>query len=215
MHVAFIVLLVGILLAAVVWFAALGILQHRRTRMLARKAHQLGLRFSDQDPFDVPRRYADFAIVGCGHSPRAHNVTYGRLDGLVVRAFDFRYEIGHGTRRAARHYNVAVLEADVALPAILMWNDVDAEYAPIALRQGQGRIACWSVLGDESAAAQLGYACNVQADYGISMQTVDRALMLYVPASRQRRGYSELLAMAPAALKSLSPARPKHQADDA
>jgi len=215
LHVAFIVLLIGILLAAVVWFAALGVLQHRRTRMLARKAHELDLRFSDQDPFDVPRRYADFAIVGCGHSPRAHNVTYGRLDGLVVRAFDFRYEIGHGTRRAARHYNVVVMEADAALPSILMWNDADVEYAPIALRQGQGRVACWRVLGAESLAAQLGYACNAQADYGISMQTIDRALMLCVPASRESRAYSPLLALAPAALKSMARPGSPHQDADA
>ena len=54
MHTVFIVLLTGTLAASAVFFAVLGLLQHLRTRALARKAHEMGMQFSSDDPFDLP-----------------------------------------------------------------------------------------------------------------------------------------------------------------
>ena len=215
MQVAFMVVLIGVLVAAVVSFAVMGLLQHRRTNVLAGKAHRMGMRFSVEDPFDVPRRYADFARIASGHSASAHNVTYGRLGGLPVRAFDFRYEIGHGTRRTARHYGVVVIETSEALPPLVMWNDRDVECAPLASHQCDGHVACWAYLGPEPLAAAVGYACRALADRGAGMQAVGHAVMLCVPIRSRRQDYSDLMACAAAALQAATVGDPARTAGTA
>lgn len=152
-----VVLLLAAPVAAVIVFAVGGVLQVRRRDRLARAAHEAGLLFSAQDPFDIARRYAGFALIGAGHSGRATNVTYGRLDGLPVRAFDFRYEIGHGTRRSARHYAVVVVESPHPLAPFLLWRAQDADMAPLAARAPSGRLGDWDCrgLGAAPAVAKL------------------------------------------------------------
>jgi len=186
-HNAFIVLLVGVLVASVVSFAIMGLLQRRRTRRIARKAHEMGMRFSSDDPFDMPRRYAGFALMGSGHSPKAGNVTYGRLDGQPVRAFDFRYEVGHGTRRLTRHYSVIVSETDTPTPPVLMWHEQDAECAPLAVRSSDRQTACWRYVGSEAIASALAEACMPLAEDGLSLQIFGTAVMFCVPKRRGGR----------------------------
>jgi len=173
-----IVLLVGVLAAAVVAFAVTGALQRRRTRALARKAHEMGMRFSPTDPFDVPRRYAQFALISAGHSPRANNVIYGGVKGLPLRMFDFRYEVGHGTRRMARHYSVVMVETDQAPPPMLMWNDLDAGNAPLDILWAELHLAGWTCLGDETLAETLADVCRPMAAEGVSVQVCRTTLML-------------------------------------
>lgn len=171
----------------------MGALQVRRTRALAGEAHRMELRFSPDDPFDVPRRYADFALVHCGHSPRASNVTYGRVGGCPVRAFDFRYEVGHGTRRSARHYSVIVVETDLSLPFVLMWHEGDAQAAPLAVRQAGKRRGGWFCLGSDRLAASLADACAPMTGDRVSMQTRENAIMLCMPVQRRRQHYTDHL----------------------
>jgi hypothetical protein len=148
-----VVLLVAAPVAAGVVFAIGGLLQVRRRDRLARAAHEAGLLFSAEDPFDVPRRYARFALVGGGHSGRAMHVTYGRLGGLPVRAFDFRYEIGHGTRRQGRHYAVVAVEGIESVRAMLLWRQRDLDLAPLAVRGASQRLGDWVALGEAAAGA--------------------------------------------------------------
>lgn len=150
------------------------------------------MRFSADDPFDVPRRYADFALICGGHSPKADNVIYGRLGGRRVRAFDFRYEVGHGTRRMTRHYAVVVVEVERDLPRVLMWNDDDAESSPLPTRSADGHIACWSYRGDPEAAVALKNALGDLMSEGASVQTCGTGLMLFAPV-RRREGRRRLM----------------------
>ena len=193
MHDAFILLMIGVLVAAVISFAIMGLLQRRRTRRLARKAHEMGMRFSPDDPFNVPRRYAGFAMIGCGHSPRASNVTYGRLDGQPIRAFDFRYEVGHGTRRLTRHYSVIVCEADSPMRPLLMWHEQDAECAPLALHGSDRRVACWRYAGSQAGASALAAVFGPLAEEGLSLQISGTAVMFCVPKRRRNQAYSDRL----------------------
>ena len=149
---AFVAVLVGVLLAASVSFAVMGLGKMLRRRRLARDAHESGMKFFPDDPYDVPRRYADFAVVSSGHSPCANNVTAGRLGGRALRAFDFRCELGHGTRRLTRRYSVAVAETSLAQASLLMWHTGDAELAPMAARDMQGRVGQWSFRGSRALA---------------------------------------------------------------
>lgn len=188
-----VVILVGILMAAMISFVAMGMLQHRRTLLLARKAHERGLQFSSDDLFDIPRRYGDFAVICGGHSSLANNLTYGRLEGWPVRAFDFRYEAGHGPLRVTRHYGIVVLETPVPLPPALMWHDLDASAAPALCRLNDRRNEGWSYSGQDELVAVLARCCSHLASWGVSVQTRGPAVLLCVPIWRRRETYMILL----------------------
>ena len=193
----FTILLVFVLATACVSFAVMGLMQSRRTRRLRREAHELGLRFSVDDPFDVLRRYADFALIGCGHSARAGDVTYGRLGARVVRAFNFRYEVGHGTGRTARHYNVVIIEAEESSARLLMWNDNDSGAAPLQARAPDGHVGRWSYRGNAQLAAALAeIGAETDDRKAESYQANETGLMVFAPASGRIHGYSDNIARA-------------------
>ncbi len=181
MQIAFIVLLTGAFLAAVAYFLRMGLRQVRRTRLLARNAAALGLRFSAQDPFDIPVRYANLAPVASGHSARAINVTYGRLGGWPIKAFDFYYELGHGTRRVSCHCVMALAEAASPMPFALMWHDNNAEWAPLPARRIESRMSPWACSGDKALIELMASICRPFAADGLSIQSCERVLMLCGP----------------------------------
>ncbi len=189
MHAFFIVLLIGTLVASAVSFVVMGLLQHLRTSALARKAHEMGMRFSSDDPFDLPCVLADFALVSSGHSPRAENVTHGRLGGRAVRAFDFRYEVGHGTQRLTRHYSVIAVESPQEVDSMLMWHQDDATAAPMSLRLANRRLGQWLYEGSRPVAGALGEVC-VKMGRPASMEIRGKAAMLFTPVTGSRRAYA-------------------------
>jgi len=191
---AFVILLWAVLAVAVVSFVAGGLLQRRRRARLARAAHETGMLFSADDPFDMPRRYAQFSLMTGGHGARARNVTYGRLAGLAVRAFDFRCELGHGPRRLTRVYGVFVMETAADLPALSMWNQRGEEYSPLPTGQGQWRLGDWSCRGNRrvceiAAASEVGRTA-------IGIETSGAVLLVCSPAGRSIAYVSSLPAAA-------------------
>jgi hypothetical protein len=177
-------LLVLVLVAAVISFAVMGLWHSRRARRTARLAAEMGLRFDQSDPFDVPGRYAAFALISGGHSPCVGNVVHGRLSGRQVRAFDFRYEIGHGTRRVGRHYGVVVMQAPGA-PEMLAWHQDDLDLAPLAARQARTRVAQWVCGGDMAASQRLTEGAGVLGELHASLQTIGELAMVCVPIGRR------------------------------
>jgi len=203
----FTVLLTGVLTAAVACFAVIGAVRAWRTRALGGESRRMGFRFSAGDPFDVPRRYADFALISSGHSRRAGNVGYGRMEGQLVRVFDFRYEVGHGTQRLTRYYKVILIETSRPLPRVLMWHDADAEAAPLQARPGDGHVACWSYHGNGEAASLLAGTQGLAHDVPACLEANATGLMVFLPARGPSRGAPSLeqcLAVA-RALEGLAP----------
>lgn len=175
---AFVAILIVALIAAVIFFVMMGISHEKRTRKLSAMAFVRSARFSREDPFDIPQRYRDFVLISCGHSPRAFNVTYGQVDRWTLRSFDFRYEVGHGTRRMSRLYSVVVIDTQMQLPNVMMWNDSDSDNAPLEIRQVDGHIGRWSYAGDAEFAAEL---CNFAQKDGfenLSLQIYNDTLLL-------------------------------------
>jgi len=190
LQLAFVAILILVLVAAVVSFVVMGLLQVRRSNVLAREAHEMQMRFDRDDPFDMPQRYGQFALMACGHSCAAHNVTHGRLAGQPVRAFDFRYEVGHGTRRMTRHYRVVVLETGLPLPPVLMWNHHDLEAPPLAAEAAGAVLDEWLCQGDEVFAAGLARAAGSFRSARPSLQVRDGVLMMMFPQQgRDRRAW--------------------------
>ena len=187
---AFVALLVCVLLAAIVSFVVMGLSKLRRTARLARAAHEKGRRFFPDDPYDMPRRCADFALISSGHSPRANNVTAGRCLGLPVWAFDFRCELGHGTRRITRHYSVVVVEMGGQSGALLMWPDNDAELAPLAARGPAGRVGRWRIRGPAELAAAVASAWTGPENAEPSIEVRGGVLMVSAPAERSAGSYA-------------------------
>jgi hypothetical protein len=189
----FTLLLIGMLIASVISFVVMGLRQLFRTNSLARKAHEMDLHFSPSDLFDVPRRYGGFALISNGHGPRACNITHGHICSAPVRAFDFRYEVGHATRRTTRHYAVIVIQARMVLGELTMWNAEDPQAAPLSGRMGSRRIGKWVCCGDMELASVLAEACGPLADEGVSAEVRNDTVMFCLPVENRRQDYTASL----------------------
>ena len=182
------VILVVALIAAVISFLVMGIFHEKRTRELSAMAFGRDARFSREDPFDIPQRYRDFVLISCGHSPRAFNVAYGQVECWTLRSFDFRYEVGHGTRRMSRLYGVVVIDTQLKLPDVMMWNDSDSDNAPLEIRQVDGHIGRWSFAGDAKFAGQLSDFLREEVFENLSLQIYDNTLLLSQVAGAKSGG---------------------------
>jgi hypothetical protein len=189
----FTLLLIGVLIASVISFVVMGLRQLHRTNSLARKAHEMELHFSPSDLFDVPRRYGGFALISNGHGPRACNITHGRIRSSPVRAFDFRYEIGHATRRMTRHYAVIAVQAGMALGEVMMWNIADAGAAPVSSGLGARRVGDWMCSGDRELAHVLAAECGSFGDEGLSVEVRNDTIMFCLPIVKRRQDYTASL----------------------
>jgi hypothetical protein len=179
-------ILVLALLAAGISFLAMGMVQWYRARELAGFSHERSLRFSRDDPFELPVRFGQFALLACGHSPSASNVAYGQCGAWSVKAFDFRYEVGHGTRRMGRYYSVVLIDTSLFLPEVLMWNTADADNAPLGVRQNDGQTGCWVYTGNGVLAEILKDAAGSLGQRGLSLQAHGCVLLLALPTGRRK-----------------------------
>ena len=189
----FTLLLIGVLIASVVSFVVMGLRQLRRTNSLARKAHEMDLHFSPSDLFDMPRRYGGFALISSGHGPRAYNVTHGHVRGVPVRAFDFRYEVGHATRRTTRHYAVIVVQTRMELGKLVMWHVDDAQAAPLSSGDAARRVGKWMCRGDLELACKLAEANGPLSDHAASAEVRNGTIMFCIPIEKRRQDYTASL----------------------
>jgi hypothetical protein len=199
----FLIILIGALGVGLVVLTWLGLAQRRRRRLLARAAHQMGMKFSPADLFDLTRRYGGFVLASAGHSRRAENVLYGRYAGWPLRAFDFCFEAGHGPRRLARRYSVIVADTDLDLPPALMWHASDDEHPPLAARRSTGQIGAWRVVEGETFAPRLAEAFNSFAEDPMNIQTLGRSVILSLATRWEPRALPERIRKAVAALEAL------------
>jgi len=178
MQFVFLAILIGALAAGVVVLASMGWLQRRRRIRLARVAYGMELRFSARDPFELTRRYSSFVLPSAGHSPRAENVIYGRHKGWHLRAFDYRFEAGHGPRRLVRRYSVIVADTDLPLPPVLMWSVADTDHLPLAVRNPLEQLGGWLVISGEQSAALLAEAFAEFQKEPVDLQVDGGSVML-------------------------------------
>jgi hypothetical protein len=170
--------LVGAVLAVM---AHLGWAERRRRTGLARLAYPLGLQYSEEDLFDLTGRYLGFVLPSAGHSPRAENVVYGRYGDWHLRAFDYHFEVGHGTRRLSRRYGVMAVDTDWDFPRALLWHVDDLGHAPLAAAQAGARIGPWQASGEGAFAAALAEAFSAFAAEPASIQTLQQTVMVFAP----------------------------------
>jgi hypothetical protein len=185
-QIAFLVILVVALLAAVVSFLTMGVRDAARSRAMGRQCARRGLRFDRDDPYDIPLRYGDFALLAGGHSPRATNVAHGQTPYGALRAFDFRYEVGHGARRATRCYSVVVVDSPQPRPRALLWNGDDLEQGPLALAHPDGQTGRWVHQGGGELAGRIAQAACPLDEQGLSVQTRGTRMMLFWPTRGRR-----------------------------
>jgi len=191
LHIVLTLLLILSLLAAVIAFTAMGYMQRRRRGRLSVAAHDMGMRFSAEDPFDTPARYADFALICSGHSQCAANFIHGPVDRYAVRSFDFRYEVGHGPRRCARQYSVIAVVFDKMLPELIMWSKSDVEAMPLAMTLPHGEVSGWNYRGEREMARLLAEAFADEADEGLGIEIRGQTAMFFMPARVNRTQFAQ------------------------
>jgi hypothetical protein len=174
----------------------MGLSRVRRTRRLAAWAGEHDLHFDVQDPYDIPTRYTDFALISCGHSPWTCNVSHGRGTRGQLRAFDYRYEVGHGPRRMTRRYAVVLLETDLDLPEVLLWHDGDSANAPLQIRPFAGRVGHWSFQGDSEMADRICRLADSLGEGGTSFQIRRGGIMILRPLARRKGDYPRWMSQA-------------------
>jgi hypothetical protein len=163
----------------------LGSRQYARRRCLAQRAKQRGMTFSAGDTQRLALSYEDMALLCAGHSRRVENVISGRVNTLAIRAFDFRYDVGHGLRRMRRFYHVVLVDLGRAFEPVLMWHVGDLHRAPFLARQCTQRMGAWLFEGDARVAERLARACRPLSGHGVSMQVRQQWLVLSCPSARQ------------------------------
>ena len=181
MQYLFQVILLGALGVGVVVLSLMALAQRFRDRGLIRAAQRLGLRYARRDPFELTRRYRGFVLASAGHSPRAENVLHGQYERFHVRAFDYRYEAGHGPGRRARRYGVIVADVGVDLAPAVLWHERDAEQAPLAACTGAGKAGPWRIARGGAFAKRL---ADVLASLGaepVNVETLGQSVMIYTP----------------------------------
>jgi len=194
-------LLMAVVLASVVAMVVTSLRQYRRRMRLGQLASQHGLRFSVDDPFDVPRRYADFALIASGHSPAASNFIFGHIEGLPVREFDFQYEVGHGTRRLTRRYGVILLEMPSDPGSLLMWHEDDSP--PVSAGQACQQFGPWSFCGARTLAEAVAATGQDLFDKGGCVEVRRSVMLLAVPAPLGPRKCPTQLASIATAIRKL------------
>lgn len=84
----------------------------RRAEALARVAETLGFTLAAEVAFGSVPGFAAFPLASRGHSRAVRNLLTGRLDGLDLAAFDYKYVTGSGKHRHTHRLSVV----SVALP---------------------------------------------------------------------------------------------------
>lgn len=175
------------------WFAVVRLKQFHRTNVMARMANESGLRFSWRDPFEMPARYADFAVMNGGHSPRAYNVAYGMVSGAMLRGFDFNYEIGHGPRRMTVNHSILAYESETQMPFMAAWkfeSFPQDKPAPLAAWCANSLANKWAYAGDGEILKQLLRHCGTLEKELVNIQCSHTTVMFVLSP---RRNYLERL----------------------
>lgn len=139
-----------ILFAALVAAIIIASIVHgaRHRKMLAAYAASRGLAFAQHDPFDIPQRYREFALMKHGHSRRASNVIYGTVGGRSLMLFEYQYTTGSGKNSTTHTYTALIWTLPVPLSPLAVrpeslfdgvaeWfghNDIDFESAEFSRR---------------------------------------------------------------------------------
>jgi hypothetical protein len=184
--------LMAFLALAAALLTGVGLDQRRRRGRLARLAEQLGLRLSVRDFMNLPARYARCLLMQAGHSAYAQNILFGRLKNCFLRAFDYRFELGHGPQRQASRLTVVAGETQRWRPTTAIWRDRPATAALVCM---EGLTAApddsrW--VGDEASAREL--LASWPGDLGpVTLLTAGRAVLAACPGSLSPQSLDVLL----------------------
>ncbi|MDY7009592.1 MAG: hypothetical protein SVV80_02420 [Planctomycetota bacterium] len=202
--------------------AWMGWSRRRRLMGLARTANEMGMRFSPDDPFGLTKHYSGFVLASAGHSGRAENVVFGRYDGRdpqtrnnasgvpwMLRAFDYCFEVGHGTRRLSRRYGVIAADTDLDLPDLLMWSSEDSEHVPLAAGRPLGRSGQWMVITGMEFARTMTEAFSNYSDRPIDLQIDNGSVMICSPVRWKPAELAAELARAVECLQRLRKESPR------
>lgn len=202
-------LLITILAVATLSLIVMGARQWRRQVRLVRAAHDIGLKFSAEDIFDVKQRYAGFELMQSGHSACADNVIFGRMRDWSLRAFDYSFEAGHGPRRLIRRFSVIAADAHLPLPDCLIWRGEDSCPASLPAAAAVTIAGQWQATGDLAAAGQLARHWSGSDGQAIGIQAQEGRLLFSTPGQLDGQAMAGRLRAVADCLEKLSLENPR------
>lgn len=112
-------LLVGAAFVAIVVLIILG--SRKQEEAYIRQAAQWGFRYYSADPWNLPKRYEHtFDLFGQGSGRTASRILAGRMDGIDLLTFEYRYTTGSGDSETTYHYGVAIFELPIRAPHLAL-----------------------------------------------------------------------------------------------
>ncbi len=178
------------LVLAIGGYIVMGIRRHVSMNDLKRHAARRGVQFSHEDPISILQQQGQFSLLSSGHSPQVCDVMHGRIAQQVLSAFDFRYEVGHGTRRMTRRYHVALLHLPHTCDDLLLWSQGDDSGCPLAVL-GKGKtFGAWRYVGSREQAERLAALVQDVSLPAACLEVRGESLLMAVSNPRRRQEYT-------------------------
>ncbi len=157
-----------------------GFIRRRRLRRLGHLAELQGLRAAGRDFMGLPARYAKCLLMQSGHSAYAENLLFGRTGNCFLRAFDLRFEAGHGPQRQSCLVTVVAAETMRARPSVAIWRDEPAAAALLCMENLAAGQDGWIRVGDEATAEELAAAWPAQLR-PVTLLTAGKSILAACP----------------------------------
>ncbi|MEW6355132.1 MAG: hypothetical protein AB1696_02305 [Planctomycetota bacterium] len=92
--------------------------EKKRRERLNEIAAQMGLEFYPKDVFNIPVSYAAFQRLNTGRSRQAKNVMHGKLGGVALKIFDYKYTTGGGKSSTTHSLSIVLADTDYDFPYV-------------------------------------------------------------------------------------------------
>lgn len=184
--------LMSFLVLAAALLMGVGLAQRRHRGALARLAEQLGLRLAVRDFMGLPARYARCLLMQAGHSAYAQNILFGRLGNCFLRAFDYRFEVGHGPQRQSCRLTVVAGETQRQRPSAAVWREAPAAAALVCMERLATSPQGDRWVGDESSVRELAAAWPQELG-PVTLLTAGRVVLAACPGKLTPQALTELL----------------------
>jgi hypothetical protein len=88
--------------------------KYLRREMWQRLAGKHGMRYTRTDPFNIPRSFSKFTLLGEGRSRQASNCLDGTYENLPVILFDYRFITGWGNAKKTHELSALVTALSIS-----------------------------------------------------------------------------------------------------
>jgi hypothetical protein len=120
-YVFYIIIIAGVICAAILVFCLVRYLNRQRTKALKLTAESLSFTFSEKGGQPLIDTFSGFNLFSLGYGRRISNVLAGKFNLIPVTVLDYRYTTGGGKSTKTWHQTLLIIESDkLQLPRFVL-----------------------------------------------------------------------------------------------